>query len=172
MTRTILRVVEALALPTIALAIVAAVAPGRLSLALQIYGLVVAGMALLALLLALQRAYPPLDRSLVDEALERPEREEERLTELARLEREVTLGVASTYDLHFRLRPTLRETASALLLVRRGVDLDREPARARAVLGDETWELVRPDREPPADRLARGLDPEVLVRTVESLEAI
>jgi hypothetical protein len=171
-TRTILRVVEALALPTIALAIVAAVAPGRLSLALQIYGLVVAGMALLALLLALQRAYPPLDRSLVDEALERPEREEERLTELARLEREVTLGVASTYDLHFRLRPTLRETASSLLLVRRGVDLDREPARARAVLGDETWELVRPDREPPADRLARGLDPEVLVSTVESLEAI
>jgi hypothetical protein len=166
------RAVEALALPTIALAVVAVAAPGRLALALQIYALVVAAIALLAVLTALHRAYPPPGRSLVDEALEEPEREEEPLPELARLEREVTLGVASTYDLHFRLRPTLRDTAAGLLAVRRGIDLDRQPERARAVLGDETWQLVRPDIEPPADRLARGIEPERVRRIVEALERI
>jgi hypothetical protein len=170
--RFVVRAVEALALPTIALVIVAAVAPGRLGLAAYVYGLVVAGIALLAVLTALHRAYPPPRRSLVDEALERPVREEEYLTELARLEREVTLGVSSSYDLHFRLRPTLRETASGLLAVRRGIDLDRQPDRARAVLGDDAWQLVRPDLEPPTDRLARGIDPETLRTVIEALEAV
>jgi hypothetical protein len=170
--RRILRVVEALVIPTIALAIAAALAPGRIDLELRIYALLVAGIALLAALGALRRAYPPPERSLVDEALERPEHEEERLPQLARLEREVTLGVASTYDLHFRLRPTLRETAAALLAVRRGIDLDRQPERARRALGEETWDLVRPDLPPPADRLARGVDPERLARVVDTLEAL
>lgn len=172
MKRFLVRAVEALVLPTIALVIVAAVAPGRLGLASYVYGLVVAGIALLAVLAALHRAYPPPRRSVVDEALERPVREEEHLAELARLEREVTLGVSSSYDLHFRLRPTLRETASGLLAVRRGIDLDRQPDRARAVLGEDAWQLVRPDLDPPTDRLARGIDPETLRRVVEALEAV
>lgn len=172
MIRRVLRIVEALVLPTIALAVAAAVAPGRLELELRIYTLVVAGIALVAALGALRRAYPPPERSLVDEALERPRYEEERLPQLARLEREVTLGAASTYDLHFRLRPTLRETAAGLLAVRRGIDMEREPERARRALGDEAWELVRPDLPPPADRLARGVDPERLARVVDSLEKL
>jgi hypothetical protein len=170
--RTIVRTVEAVVLPTIALVVVAVIAPGRLELAAYVYGLVIAAIALLTVLAALHRAYPPPDRSLVDEALEVPEHEEERLTELARLEREVTLGVASTYDFHFRLRPTLRETAGGLLAVRRGIDLDRQPERAREALGDETWQLVRPDVEPPSDRLSRGIDPAVLHRVVDALERI
>jgi hypothetical protein len=170
--RLVLRAIRALAVPTIALAVVAAVFPGRLELALQIYALVVAGLASLGVLHALRRAYPPPRRSLVDEALERPKHEDERLPQLARLEREVTLGVASSYDLHFRLRPTLRETAAGLLAVRRGIDLDREPERARRALGDQTWELVRPDVLPPADRLARGLDPARIRRTIEALEQL
>ena len=172
MIRRVLQVVEALLIPTIALAVAAAVAPGRLELELRIYTLVVAGIALLAALGALRRAYPPPERSIVDEALEQPRHEEERLPQLARLEREVTLGVASSYDLHFRLRPTLRETAAGLLAVRRGIDMDRQPDRARRALGDETWELVRPDLPPPTDRLARGVEPERLRHVVETLEAL
>jgi hypothetical protein len=172
-TRLALRIVEAIVLPTIALAVVAAVAPGRLGLALQIYALLLAAIALLGVLSGLRRAYPPPERSVVDEALERePSEPDAPPSDLARIEREVTLGVASTYDFHFRLRPTLRETAAALLAVRRGIDLDREPDRARQALGDEIWELVRPDRPPPEDRLARGLEPARLRRAVEALEAL
>ena len=47
------------------------------------------------------------------------------------------------------LRPIVREIAAARL-ARHGVSLDRQPERARALLGAQTWELVRPDREAPA----------------------
>ena len=172
MTRAALRVLEALAIPTLALLIVAALVPGRLALATHIWLLLVCGIALAAVLRALLRAYPPAPRSPLEDALERSMPTEERLPSLARLEREVTLGASSSYDLHYRLRPTLRETAAGLLAVRRGIALDTEPARARAALGDATWQLVRPDREPPDDRLARGLTEAELRELVESLEAL
>jgi hypothetical protein len=171
--RLVLRVVEAIVLPTITLGLVALVAPGRLDLATRIYALLLAGIALAAVLSALRRAYPPPKRSLVDDALDHDPLEPDHVPgDLARIEREVTLGVANTYDFHFRLRPTLRETTGALLAVRRGIDLDREPERARRALGDDIWELVRPDLEPPEDRLARGVEPERLARAVAVLEAL
>ena len=50
--------------------------------------------------------------------------------------------------------------------------LDREPEKARTLLGDETWELVRPDRPEPADRHAPGLPLGALERAVASLEQL
>jgi hypothetical protein len=170
--RAAIRVLEALVFPTLALAIVAVVVPGRLGLATHVWLLLVCGIALVAVLRALLRAYPPAPRSPLEDAIERRPAAEERLPRLARLEREVTLGASSSYDLHYRLRPTLRETATGLLAVRRGIALDSEPERARAALGDETWQLVRADREPPEERLARGLDEDGLRALVESLEAL
>ena len=172
MTRAALRVLEAIVLPTFALLVVAAVVPGRLALATHVWLLLVCGIALVAVLRALVRAYPPAPRSPLEDAIVRRTPAEERLPSLARLEREVTLGAVSSYDLHYRLRPTLRETAAGLLAVRRGIALDAEPQRARAALGEETWQLVRPDREPPDDRLARGLGEDDLRAVVESLEAL
>jgi hypothetical protein len=84
----------------------------------------------------------------------------------------VTLGAATAHDAHFRLAPTLRAAASELLLARRGVDLHRSPDRARLLLGEETWEIVRADRLPPADGRAPGLDRDALERIVARLEAL
>ena len=110
------------------------------------------------MLARLRRAYPPPERSLVDEALERRRREpDERPTDLARIEREVTLGVASTTT-STSASPHAARDGGRAAPVRRGIDLDREPERARRALGDETWELVRPDRPAAAGPLARGLD--------------
>jgi len=172
MKRAALRVLEALVLPTLALLIVAALVPGRLALATHVWLLLVCGIALAAVLRGLLRAYPLAPRSPLEQALEQSGQTEERLPSLARLEREVTLGASSSYDLHYRLRPTLRETAIGLLAVRRGIALDAEPQRARAALGEATWQLVRRDREPPEDRLARGLTENDLRGLVESLEAL
>ncbi len=52
------------------------------------------------------------------------------------------------------------------------MSLDREPEKARRLLGDETWELVRPDRPDPADRHAPGLASSALERVVVSLERL
>ena len=85
---------------------------------------------------------------------------------------DVQQSVASSFHLHMRLRPILREIAAHRLSMRFGVDLDREPERARELIGVEAWELVRPERPPPSDRLAPGPSASHLSKVVEELERI
>ena len=47
---------------------------------------------------------------------------------------------------------------------------DGDPAAARALLGEEAWELVRPDRPRPQDTFAPGLSPAALDRILAVLE--
>ena len=161
---------RALVFPTLVLLFTAAIVPGRLSLVIRIYTLVVCAVAIVLALLALRRAYPPAPplrrshRSSSGRSTPPPT--------LARMEDELALGATSAFDLHYRLRPRLEFIAAGLLATRRRLTLDADPDGARQVLGDETWELVRPDRPPPSDRQARGIPPEALERVVSSLEAI
>jgi hypothetical protein len=85
---------------------------------------------------------------------------------------DVQQSVASSFHLHTRLRPLLREIAAHRLSMRFGVDLDREHERARELTGGEAWELVRPERPPPSDRLAPGPPASHLSKVVEELERI
>jgi hypothetical protein len=158
-------------LATVGLLIAWATAPGRLELELDIYVLVVGGLALLAAVLATRRAFPREGQSALAKALERDPTETLRPPELERLERELTLASSTAFDVHFRLRPTLREIAVERLGVR-GLRLDEGGRAVEEALGEEVWELVRPDREPPARRFDPGLDPEGARRVVERLEAL
>jgi hypothetical protein len=157
---------------TLTLVVALIVVPGRAELVVRIYVLLIALFVLVQLLARLGRSLPEQGASPVDAALVRRPPRVIRVPELERIEREVTLGLTTAFDLHFRLRPTLRRIASELLRARRGIDLDASPTAARRALGDETWELVRPDREPPHDRFGRGLDLDSLRRVVVSLEAL
>lgn len=157
-----------LVLPTVALVVIAVGAPGRLELAARIYALVVCGVALLVALRALQRAEAP-ETPLRDparrlDATRRPP------PSLARLEQLAALGVASSFDLQYRLVPQLRSIAAGLLASRHQVDLDTQREPARRILGEETWELVQPDRPAPEDRRSRGLAPAALTRVTDALE--
>jgi len=82
----------------------------------------------------------------------------------------VGLGTQTAFDFHFRLRPVLVEIARGRLAAR-GIKLE-DAARARSVLGEEAWELLRPEREPPRDRNAPGLATDELGRLVAALERI
>jgi hypothetical protein len=157
---------------TLVLLAVLAVMPGRAEVVVRVYVLLLAAFALAQLLVRLQGSLPERKPSPVDAALRPRQQRPQRVPELEKLEREVTLGLSTSFDLHFRLRPTLRRIASELLRARRGIDLDTQPQAARRALGDETWELVRPDREPPADRFARGIELATLRDVVVSLEAL
>jgi hypothetical protein len=55
--------------------------------------------------------------------------------ELLRMERELELGIANAGSAHHRLLPLLRAAAAARLAARHGVELDRRPDAARALLG-------------------------------------
>jgi hypothetical protein len=156
----------------LALIVTLVVLPGRVELVVRIYVLLLAVFVLVHLLARLRSSLPERTTSPVDAALARRPRRAERVPELEKIEREVTLGMTTAFDLHFRLRPTLRRIASELLRARRGIDLDANPEAARRALGDETWELVREDREAPHDRFGRGLDLNSLRHVVVSLEAL
>jgi len=95
-----------------------------------------------------------------------------RPAELVRIERELTLGSATAEHLHGRLLPLLRDAAAARLAARHEVDLDRRPDRARELLGDETWEIVRPDREAPDDRNAPGLPLRRIAAVIDTIERL
>jgi len=142
--------------------------PRDRSLAIGIYVLVVGALALLTLTQATLAAHPAAV-SPFERALERRPPRDERLPELERLEREVLLGMSTAFDFHYHLRPLLQDVARRKLSVAQGIDLDAEPDHARAVLGERTWELVRPDRESPRDRLGPGVDAADLAAAVETL---
>ena len=157
---------------TLALAVVLLAAPGRAGLAAHVYALVLAAIGLGYLLAAMRDALPPRRPSAFDAALRTRTRPDQRIPELERMEREVALGLATAFDLHFRLRPRLRRIATALLTARHGLELDGSPEAARRALGDDAWEIVRGDREPPHERFAAGLDIASLRRAVSALEAL
>jgi hypothetical protein len=140
--------------------------PFSRQLTLHLYVLALAGLLMIAIVAAL----PSRGRSAFEAALRRPPPDERRPPQLERVERTVTLGVANSFDFHARLRPLLREVAAARLATARGIELD-SPA-GRAAVGEEAWELLRPDREPPADRFTAGPDERRLRRLVEFLETL
>lgn len=134
--------------------------------------LTVGAMALLAAILATRRAFPVEEHSALAAALEREERPAVRPPDLERTERMLSMALTTAFDLHFRLRPVLREVAEQRLADRRGLRLDSGDPRVEETCGDELWEVVRPDREAPDLRYQAGLRPAALERLVERLEGI
>ena len=172
MTWRIYRLVRLPVLLTVAAVVLLFTFPGRAELIVHAYVLALAAVVLFHLVAAVIAANPVARGSAFDAALRRRARREERLPELAQLEREVALGMATAFDLHYRLRPSLRRIAGELLASHRGTSLDGQPARARRVLGEETWELVRVDRPPPDNRFGPGIGLERLRTVVAALERI
>ena len=172
MKRTVLRSLKVPIQLTVLLVGALLFFPHHAGLALHIYVVLIAAYALGRLVRAVRAAYPRQRRSAFDLALKRPVRAPLRPEELERLEREVSLGTATAFDFHYRLRPTLRGIAAELLAARRGIDLEASPEAARRALGDEAWELVRSDREPPEKRFGAGVDAASLRNVVTALESI
>lgn len=171
MTRLLVRWIAGATLATIALGLARLAAPGRRELELDIYVLLLGGMALVSLVSWLRDVAPESKDSPLEAALDRDAAEPDRVAELDRLERELQLGATTAFDLHFRLRPVLREIGGTLL-ARHGLRLDAGDPEVRERLGDELWEIVRPDRQPPEDRHAPGPGLPAMRRVVEQLEAI
>jgi hypothetical protein len=146
--------------------------PNHAGLAGHIYLVLLAAVALGRLVQVVRRAHPPARRSAFDAALRKRPVKVDRPEELQKLEREVALGTATAFDLHYRLRPSLRGIAGELLAARRGIDLEANPAAARRELGDEAWEIVRADREPPTVRFGAGLAIGSLRTVVAALERL
>jgi hypothetical protein len=90
---------------------------------------------------------------------------------LEELEHLTEFATATAFDFHHRLRPHLVRIA-AHRLARHGVRMPGEPERARALLGDAAFELVRADVKAPEQRHAPGLPVERIGDLVERLRAL
>jgi hypothetical protein len=71
-----------------------------------------------------------------------------------------------------RSLPPLLAPIVAVRLGRRGVDMAVAPRQAQELLGDVLWEIVRPDRPPPAHGVGRGLADDELRAALERLEQL
>ena len=157
----------------VALAGASFIFPGRRNIALDVFILFVGALGLAAGVRATRGASPDVHGlSLADELDDPLDVLPQRPAELERLEREVYLSLGSSFYLHHRLRPVLREVAAHRLLLRHGCDLERRPEDAHALLGDAAWSWLRPDRPEPKDRWAPGPPLAELTAVVDALDKI
>jgi hypothetical protein len=157
---------------SIAVGVTALAVSGARSVLLEVYLLGMGGVLLLALVRTTREEEPFADSSDFDRALAEMSRRHPSDSGELTLVRDIKQSRSSALHLHVRLRPILREIAAHRLWMRFGVDLDREQERARGLIGPNAWELVRPDRLPPDDRLAPGPASAELRVVVDELERI
>jgi hypothetical protein len=162
--RHLLDLLILLVLFTIAALVVVFAEPGWRDVTVRIYVFALGILAMVGLVAGAGEAMPPARRSRLDAALAEPTRPDPPLSELERLQREVTLARTAAFDLHHRLLPQLRDIAAARL------------ERTGRTPGPDTlgrwWDLLRPDREPPDERFAPGLalaELRALLRDLERL---
>lgn len=172
MRRAAARAATLTVLAIVALVVALQTMPFRHGVIVQVWLLACGGLILLQLVAATR--VPALDNepSSFERALRSASPPPERPPELARLEREVYLGMTGQFFLHRRLRPTLREIAGQRLRDRRGVELDSGNADVLAALGEDGWELLRPDRTEHWNPDAAGIRLDELERVVAALERI
>ncbi len=157
----------------VATATLLAVSAGGLSVGgavVRLY-LVVAAAALVLAFVSFIGAAVPTSVSEFDALLQPSPPRPARSPSLDQLERLLAVR-PSAGDVHLRLRPVLVEIAAARLWTAQGIDLHADPEAARRLLDPLAWDLVRPDREPPADRLAPGPSLAALAAAVDALEAL
>jgi len=155
-----------------AIAIAAFAVSGLRDALLEAYLVGIGGVLLLALVRTTAETAPRTATSDFDRAFADMSRRYPSDSGELSLVHDVQQSIASSFHLHTRLRPLLREIAAHRLSMRFGVDLDREPERARELIEGQAWELVQPERPPPSDRLAPGPPASHLSKVVEELERI
>ena len=162
MRRHLLDLAILLGVSTIACSYLAIAQPGIRNAALYSYVLIVGALIMLAVVASFGDALPRRRRSPFDEALVVTPHTDRAPAQVEQIERAVTLGVATAYDLHLRLLPQLREIAQCRL--------ERAGRTSSAETLGRWWELLRPDRVEPLDRFAPGLPQGELVDLVADLE--
>jgi hypothetical protein len=166
------RIATAAAGTTVLLVVMLGIRPVSVQQILTAYVLVLAAIALAALTRIARSASDMPPPSEFEAALRPRNLDPMRPPELVRTERDIVLGTSAAGHLHERLLPVLRDAAAARLSAGHNVDLERRPDAARALLGDDAWELLRPDRPQPRDRTDSGISMRRLRDVIGTLEKL
>ena len=156
----------------VALVVLLALPSLSTSRALAIWVVVLAGLVLIALAGHIRERALSEHTARFEEALRPRKPPDSNPVELLRMERELLLGIAEADHAHRRLLPLLRAAAAARISSRHGFELERRPEAARALLGDDVWDLLRPDRPPPENRHGPGVPRGRVVAVIERVESL
>lgn len=138
-------------------------------LALLAYVLFVAGVVLAVLARRLPEVLPPAVP--FERLLPVTPRPEQQVGQFEMIRSGLTAAGWNDAELRYRLAPMVREIAAARLSRSHGIDLDRQPEQAQALIGGgQLWELISPG-EPLAGRRG-GWSRQDLATLLDELEAI
>ena len=140
--------------------------------ALAIWVILLAALVLVVFIQHSGERGRPRHAARFEQALRRRKPADSEPVELLRMERELLLGIADADHAHRQLLPLLRAAAASRLSAHHGVELERRPEAARALLGEDVWELLRPNRPPPEDRHGPGVPREQVVAVIERVESL
>lgn len=138
---------------TVVLALVVDLGSRRRGLAVEIYFDILCALLLVGLVAAVRTRLPAaleLHRPRRSPPVPKPPRPQQ----LEWFERQVGDARGAGFELPAQFRPIVRNIASAALVRKHGVVLERDPDRARTLVGDRIWQLIRPDD--PATELPPG----------------
>jgi hypothetical protein len=142
------------------------------SRAVAIWVVLVTALVLVLLIRHSRESGGPEPASRFEQALRRRKAATSQPEELLRMDRELVLGSADADHAQRRLLPLLRSVAAARIAARHGFELERRPEAARALLGEDVWELLRPDRPEPEDRHATGVPRRQIVAVIDRVESL
>ena len=94
------------------------------------------------------------------------------LDEFESIRRTVDAARYSALDVHFMLRPLLRELAASRLRVRRGFELDAQPVLAAEVLGSAAFAFLQEGRPARLNYRRPAMSLQEIDRIVKGLESI
>jgi hypothetical protein len=151
--RLVLRLAGVALAATAALLLVVDLGARRRGLAVEVYLDILCGLLLVGLVTAV-RTRLPAARELHRCRIPRPTRKPVRPQQLEWLERQVGDTRDAGYELPAQFRLFVRNIAAAALTRRHGIVIEQDPERARAIVGDRVWQLIRPDD--PSTRLPPG----------------
>jgi len=172
MRATTLRLAGWLVPATVVLVVLLAVHALPTTRSLAIWVVLLTAIALYELVRGFRRHEIPKPVPVFDRALRSRGLPEPSESPFAGMEREITLATGTAEYAHRKFLPFLRTVAAARLATRHGVELERRPDVARRLLGEQVWELLRPERPAPADRLATGLRREQIAAVIDQLEKL
>jgi hypothetical protein len=145
--------------------------PDRSNLALHAYLVLIGFLILWTVAGAVSKAYSSGGRTAIELALQRRRFAPETLREIQQIELEISVSSVSGLNSHSRLWLLLRRLAAHRLAAHHNVDLGADPAKAKALLGDQLWAAITEDSE-STDHGAAGVPIEELEQVASALESI
>lgn len=153
MSRLVLRLIGLALAATVGLVLVVDLGVKRPGLAVEVYLDFLCGLLLFWLVVTV-RSRLPAASELGRFRIRQPLHKAVRPQQLEWLERQIGDTRASGFELPYQFRPVVRNIASAALVREHGVVIERDPERARAIVGERVWQLIRP--EDPVNELPAG----------------